>query len=174
MLQRHRYARTQISCVSGTRPRQNAALYFCLLLATLTSGASGEPLKALPAGAQPDDQRLQPLLDLNGYFPFEPSTGTREWNHRAEQVRRRILVSQGLWPMPRKTPLNAVIHGKLERETYTVEKVYFESFPGFYVTGNLYRPRTTSGRAPAVLCPHGHWANGRFHDKGAEQALAEI
>ncbi len=176
MLRRHRYARTQIKCVSDTRPRQNATLYACLLMVTLASGisAAGEPLKALPAGTQPDDQRLQPLLDLNGYFPFEPSAGTREWNHRAEQVRRRILVSQGLWPMPRKTPLNAVIHGKLERNTYTVEKVYFESFPGFYVTGNLYRPRTISGQAPAVLCPHGHWANGRFHDKGAEQALAEI
>ncbi|MBB74050.1 MAG: acetylxylan esterase [Planctomycetaceae bacterium] len=176
MLRQHRYLRTSLKGVSGASLRPGTTRSLCLLIATLASVASafGEPLKALPAGAQPNDQRLQPLLDLNGYFPFAPSTSPIEWNQRAAHVRRRILVSQGLWPMPRKTPLNAVIHGKLERDTYTVEKVYFESFPGFYVTGNLYRPRTTSGRVPAVLCPHGHWANGRFHDKGAAQTLAEI
>ena len=156
--------------------RQNKTVFVLLALATLAvvSPARAKPLKALPEGKQPDDRRLQPLLDLNGYFPFQPSVAPQEWNQRAEQVRRRILVSQGLWPMPQKTPLKSVIHGKLERETYTVEKVYFESFPGFYVTGNLYRPRKASGRVPAILCPHGHWPNGRFHDKGTKQVRDEI
>jgi hypothetical protein len=36
------------------------------------------------------------------------------WNERADEVRRRVLVSQGLLPPPTKTPLNAVIHGTLE------------------------------------------------------------
>ena len=48
--------------------------------------------------------------------------------------------------MPTKTPLNAVIHGKIERPEYTVEKVYFESMPGFFVTGNLYRPKKITGK----------------------------
>ena len=153
MLRPHHYTRTRMQRSSGAKLRQNSNLYLCLLLVTLTIGTSvsAEPLKALADGKQPDDRRLQPLLDLNGYFPFEPATTPQDWNHRAKQIRRRILVSQGLWPMPLKTPLQAVIHGKLERETYTVEKVYFESFPGFYVTGNLYRPRSVSGKAPAAL-----------------------
>jgi hypothetical protein len=65
---------------------------------------------------------------------------------------------QGLFPLPTKTPLNAVVHGRIEREDYTVEKVFFEAMPGFFVTGNLYRPRGKTGPHPAVLCAH--WALG--------------
>ena len=159
-----------------TRSTPNWITSLLVTAATLTAIAPvpGKPLEAIPDGKQPDDQRLRPLQDLNGYFPFQPSATARQWDQRAEQVRRRILVSQGLWPMPHKTPLKPVVHGKLQRNTYTVEKVYFESLPGFFVTGNLYRPRKVSGRRPAILCPHGHWANGRFHDKGEEQVSAEI
>ena len=72
-----------------------------------------------------------------------------EWDARAEYVRRQILVSQGLWPMPTKTPANAVVHGKVDRDDYTVERVYLESFPGHFVTGSLYRPAGKTGRLPA-------------------------
>ena len=103
---------------------------------------------ALRAGTLPDDRRLQPLKDLKGYFPFTPPRSKAEWDKRADYVRRQILVSQGLWPMPTKTPLNAVIHGKIERPDYTVENVYFESAPGFFVTGNLYRPKDVHRQGP--------------------------
>src|SRR5215217_1821526 len=90
--------------------------------------------RALPPGALPNDVRLRPLKDLDGYFPFTPPKSQAEWNARAERVRRQILVAEGLWPMPTKTPLQAVIHGRIERPDYIVEKVYFESAPGFFVT----------------------------------------
>ncbi len=145
-----------------------------LALAVLagTAGAAGP--RVLPEGRLPEDNRLKPLKDLDGYFPFEPPADLDAWKVRASKVRRQILVSQGLWPMPTKTPLNAVIHGRIEQSGYTIEKVYFESFPGFYVTGNLYRPASVSGRVPGVLCPHGHWSNGRFHDAGEAAVLREI
>jgi dienelactone hydrolase len=112
--------------------------------------------------AQAEDSRLGPLKDLNGYFPFAAPQSVQAWEPRREFVRRQLLVSQGLWPMPTKTPLNAVIHGKIDQGEYTVEKVYFESAPGFFVTGNLYRPKNASGKAPAVIFPHGHWKDARF------------
>lgn len=94
---------------------------------------------------------------------FEPHFATREqWERRAREVREQILVAEGLWPEPARTPLNAVIHGKIARTGYTIEKVYFASMPGHYVSGNLYRPTGRTGKLPAVLCPHGHWKNGRL------------
>jgi dienelactone hydrolase len=112
------------------------------------------------------DSRLAPLKNLDGYFPFKPYTSRADWEQRAEQLRRQLLVATGLWPMPERTPPRAIVHGKVDRDEYTVEKVILESWPGHYVTGNLYRPKGKSGKLAAVLCPHGHWNNGRFYDAG--------
>ena len=63
-----------------------------------------------------------------------------------------------------------------DRSTTTtrVSKVYFESLPGFLVTGNLYRP-SGDGPFPAVLSPHGHWTYGRLEntpiDSGPGRAI---
>jgi hypothetical protein len=88
-----------------------------------------------------------------------------QWQERSRAIREQILVSSGLWPMPEKTPLRAVISGKIARDGYSVEKVYFQSLPGFYVAGNLYRPLGRgAGPFPAILNPHGHWEHGRLQD----------
>jgi len=144
-----------------------------LLLALPLALAAAGP-RVLPAGRLPDDRRLQPPKDLDGYFPFTPPASKEAWTQRAAQVRQRILVSQGLWPMPTKTPLNAVLHGRVERDEYTVEKVYFESAPGFFVTGNLYRPKKTTGRVPGVLFAHGHWQDARLSESGDAELFGEI
>ncbi|MGE4182534.1 MAG: acetylxylan esterase [Limisphaerales bacterium] len=136
--------------------------------------AYGGPARALPEGTVPDDVRLAPPKDLDGYFPMEVPATLDAWERRAERVRRQVLVSQGLWPMPVKGPLEPVIHGKRDQGDYTVEKVYFESAPGFFVTGSLYRPKGRTGRLPGVLCPHGHWENGRFMDQGEAAVRREI
>ena len=126
-----------------------------LLFLAITPNLLTAP-RVLPEGKLPNDVRLEPLKDLNGYFPFTPPSSKTEWEKRAERVRQQILVSQGLWPMPTKTPLNPVIHGKIDRGEYTVENVYFESAAGFLVTGNLYRPTTVRGTVPGVLFARGH------------------
>lgn len=146
----------------------------CLIVAMSGGLLVAQPPRVVPNGELPADQRLKPPRDLNGYFPFEPSTTPEAWAQRKQEVRRHLLVSLGLWPMPTKTPANAVVHGKVDRDDYTVERVFFESFPGFYVTGSLYRPKGREGRLPGVLCPHGHWANGRFFDHGEEKVKQEI
>jgi hypothetical protein len=124
----------------------------------------------------PDDSRLGPLKSFDDYFPFTPSASVEVWQKRADYVRRQILVATGLWPMPTKTPLHAVIHGRVDRDDYTVEKVYFESYPGFFVSGSLYRPKGPTGKLPGILCPHGHWPNGRFNedsDKNVRQNIVD-
>lgn len=130
---------------------------------------SAQDTRVYQAGQLPDDVRLQPRKDLNGYFPFEVPEGKAAWEARADELRRQVLVATGLWPMPQKTPLNAVTHGKFGRPGFTVEKVYFESVPNHFVTGLLFRPDDgkQNVRRPAVLCPHGH--GGRLQDYGEKQ-----
>ena len=126
-----------------------------------------------PKGKLPDDARLKPLKDLNGHFPFAVPKTLKAWEARKAELQRRVLVATGLHPMPAKTPLNAVIHGKTTHDGFTAEKVYFESVPGFYVTGILFRPTAKAkGKQPAVLCPHGH--GGRLQTHSESRILQEI
>ena len=159
-------------------PRPSAACRRALLVILLTA--------ALPAVLRADDVRLAPLKDLDGAFPFTPPATLDAWKERAAEVRQRILVSQGLWPMPEKTPLNPSLHGTITKGPeakgnegtggYTVSNVSFESAPGLFVTGNLYRPLglEENQKVPAVLFAHGHWQNARHADQDAAATRKEI
>ena len=110
------------------------------------------------------DRRASEIRRPNTTYKFEPYRTKDQWLARAKFLRQQILVSAGLWPLPEKTPLNPHIFDRIEREGYSAEKVYFESYPGFYVTGNLYRPVGKAGPFPAILTPHAHWNYGRLEN----------
>jgi dienelactone hydrolase len=116
--------------------------------------------------------KLRTLNDKD-FFLRVPAT-KEEWLKRRQIVREQMLVATGLWPLPEKTPLKPVIHGKIDRDEYTIEKVFFASYPGHYVSGNLYRPKGKAGKLPGVLCPHGHWANGRFFEADVKTVASQI
>jgi fermentation-respiration switch protein FrsA (DUF1100 family) len=78
---------------------------------------------------------------------------------RKELVRETLLDILGDLP-DYNGPLNARITGRIEAESYSIEKVIFESLPGFFVTANLYRPNQP-GRYPAVLLQSGHTQEGK-------------
>jgi len=141
---------------------------------TLASAADDADLRVLPSGQVPQDSRLGKPRDLNGYFPMTVPDSKAAWEARRRQIREQVLVANGLWPLPEKTPLNAVLHGKIDRDEYTIEKVFLASYPGHYVSGNLYRPKGKKDKVPGVLCPHGHWKDGRFYDAGEDAARAQI
>ena len=107
---------------------------------------------------------LQPVT-LNTLRTFPELKFQSHWDARAKEIREQILVSSGLWPMPKKTSLRAEVFGRIEREDYTIEKVHFQPSPGLYLGGNLYRPRGKGkGPFPGVLIAHGHWKEGRLVD----------
>ena len=135
---------------------------FCLWLCW-TSGFSVPGRAEPPTGIPERDARLE-VRDLHSVCGMPRVGSQQEWLRRAASLRHQILVSAGLWPLPPKTPLNPQIFGRIERDGYTIEKVYFESYPGFFVTGNLYRPRGLKGPFPAILSPHGHWEYGRLNN----------
>src|SRR3954468_14062907 len=127
------------------------------------------------AGEAPDAHAAQ-RFDVNHPATFAPAFKDKaEWEAHAEVVRQQAMVALGLFPLPPETPLNPVIHSKIERDGYTVEKVFFASLPGHYVSGNLYRPTgKAEGKRPGVLCPHGHWANGRFYENSEANAKKDV
>jgi len=133
---------------------------------------AAESPRVFPKGKLPDDTRLKPLKDLNGHFPFKVPATLEAWKKRKAELQMQVQVATGLYPMPARTPLNAVIHGKVKRPGFTAQKVYFESVPGFYVTGILFRPEGEKGKLPAILCPHGH--GGRLQMHSEAKVLDEI
>jgi dienelactone hydrolase len=88
---------------------------------------------------------------------------TREqWERRAAAISKGILQGARLDPLPLRTPLKPISHSLRKHKGYPVENVAFESLPGLFVCGNLYRPADGNGPFAGVLCPHGHGAAGRF------------
>lgn len=98
------------------------------------------------------------FLDERQRAVSQISTAAQVAGRRA-YVRERMLSSLG--GLPDRSPLNARVVGGFEREGYRVEKVIFESQPGFYVTGNLYVPTTGQPPYPGVLLPLGHETGGK-------------
>jgi len=86
-----------------------------------------------------------------------------DWAVRRDEIRKGFLKGAKLWPVPQLSTPNVISHSKRVHNDYTVENLAIESFPGFYCTGNLYRPVNLSKPGPIILCPHGHFAPlGRY------------
>jgi uncharacterized protein len=108
--------------------------------------------------------RAQVLSDLTRVT--EEHRDSTAWDNRRAELRREFLRGAGLWPLPQQGPYSVLRHSLRRHGGYAVENVAIETLPGFYCTGNLYRPLVASGtplaRGPGVLCPHGHFPLGRF------------
>ncbi|HUP41040.1 MAG TPA: hypothetical protein VM115_13030 [Vicinamibacterales bacterium] len=113
-------------------------------------------------GADASAQR-KPYRGVNDTYAAPQFTSRAAWNIRAAHIRELVLASAGLLPMPERTPLAANVFDDITHPDYIVSKVYFESLPGLFVAGNLYRP-IGEGPFPAILSPHGHWPYGRLEN----------
>lgn len=112
------------------------------------------------------DRRLTQFRHTDTEFTNPiPAYDRAEWEARRERLRKQVLFSAGLMPLPPKTALNPEVFGRLDRDGYSIEKVVLQTYPGFYLGGNLYRPRGASGPLPAVVSPHGHWRYGRLENQ---------
>ncbi|WP_222434777.1 alpha/beta hydrolase family protein [Blastopirellula retiformator] len=89
--------------------------------------------------------------------PIVTATSIDQWKAKRGEYQEQLKEMLGLQPWPEKTDLQTTVTGTLEKDGVTVEKIHFQSRPGLYVTGNLYRPTKAEGRLPAILyvCGHG-------------------
>lgn len=115
---------------------------------------------AQPNSDRPDLCQGAFYTEAQGAEALRAASGTHHdrasWEIRAAQIRKGIRDGMNLPETPRFAPLQPIRHGLRTLNGYTVENVTFESVPGFFVTGNLYRPVSSVGKLAAVLCPHGH------------------
>lgn len=87
------------------------------------------------------------------------------WESRAEMLREGIIKGMKLDQMPEiKGNFKPIIHSAKEMDGYIVENIAIESFPGFYISGNLYRPIEKKDKYAAILCPHGHLQDKRLKE----------
>lgn len=102
-------------------------------------------------------------------------TSQEDWEKRAEVIREGIIKGMKLEQMPARTaPFNTIIHSTREMDGYIVENIAIESFPGFFITGNLYRPLNPAPftKSPAILSVHGHGPDLRFGESMQTQSAA--
>ena len=102
--------------------------YLLGLCAALIVGTAHAEIPTVFEGRSPEDHRLGELKTLNGFFPFKAVANLAAWKQRQIAIKRRVLISQGLWPLPTRTPLNAVIHGRVDRDDYVVDRVFLSRF----------------------------------------------
>jgi dienelactone hydrolase len=144
-------------------PITTLALGYCLLL-----NIAAEPAKPTPGDEMIDKYLAQETAKLTARV-LDGATTLEQWQARRPRLRQEYLDMLGLWPLPEKTSLNVQVTGSLEREDFVIDKLHFQSRPGLYVTGNLYRPKKTTGKLPAVLYVCGHSGRGRDGNKTAFQ-----
>lgn len=102
-------------------------------------------------------------------------TTQADWENRATVIRNGIIQGMKLEQMPPRTsPFNPIIHSTREMDGYIVENIAIESFPGFFITGNLYRPSNPAPfqKSPAILSVHGHGPDLRFGESMQTRSAA--
>ena len=137
------------------------SLFWALQAGVAADSSADEKPQLCVGDYQTEAQAKEQLARFAGTY-----SNQSQWQQRAQRIREGILRGAELSPLPKKCPLNPIIHSKREYKGYSVENLAFESLPGVFVTGNLYRPTKGTGPFPAILCPHGHWSDpkdyGRF------------
>ena len=151
-------------------------------------GRGGDDLTCVPCGAESQGAALLPTvstppptldeavararLERQWEGPAPPTPAA--WSARAARLRLGIRQRMGLEPERPRTPLHPIAHSRVELDGYSVENVALETFPGFWRTGNLYRPTQPPEHGCAgVLCPHGHFSPG-FIDANVGWGEAQV
>ncbi len=105
---------------------------------------------------------LRDVLDMEArkwHLLHRPPGSLEEWQSRRESLIKQIRTLAGVEEI--EAPLEPIVHGTIQLDGYQVQRVTYQSRPGMWVTGNLFKP-DGDGPFPAVLGVHGHWQQGKI------------
>ena len=149
------------------------SLLLGITLICATQDAAGQDAVGQDAKIFPGDEMMDAYLKKQTEKISQNFLGgaksKSEWLKSRPKMREQYFSMLGLWPLPDKTPLHAKVTGAVEHGDVIIEKLHFQSKPGLYVTGNLYRPKKIEGKRPTVLYVCGHSGRGRDGNKTAFQ-----
>ena len=94
-----------------------------------------------------------------------------DWAVRQTEARK--ILSEIVGEFPARTPLNPVTTGVIKKDGFVVEKIYFESRPGFYVTTALFRPTAQNAKLPAIIYVCGHSSDG-YRNAAYQQVILNL
>ena len=89
----------------------------------------------------------------------------KEWKKRKKQIIAQL--QDGLqWDKIKNESWNKNVYvsSPITKDGYQVQNISIESFPGFYLTGNLYVPTANQNSFAGILSPHGHFKEARFSE----------
>jgi len=87
-----------------------------------------------------------------------------EWNARKTCLYKEVRENLQLDELLGKRVVAKPVLSKIRKYNgYTVQNFALETLPGLYVCGSIYSP-LTNRKHGVILCPNGHWSNGRYNN----------
>src|SRR4051812_40222550 len=129
--------------MSGRAPR-------ILLLAVLACPAAAQPwVEFLRTPILTDDDRRSMMFSY--VDQHLPPIAMPETEQQRRALRDRILKVVGLEDLERRGLVRWISKSRIERDTYRIEKILIETYPGMMVPALVYVPRNLAGTAPAMI-----------------------
>ncbi len=142
------------------RQRRTIGKLLCISLFLITASYAQEDTMLCVGKYWTEDEANIAMKDFASQW-----TDKASWEKRAETIRSGIIKGMKLDKMPNiKGNFNPIIGKKRIMDGYTVENVAIMSFPGFYITGNIYSPTDPDTKNAAILSPHGHMLDKRLKE----------
>jgi cephalosporin-C deacetylase-like acetyl esterase len=153
------------------------SILFALLLFVATSASGQESEESLRIVRGHLAARTTPATMLHDHLLAKAEEHFAAWQRAYDERKTPEQIAdyqrtlrekfvEAIGGFPERTPLNAKVTGRVERDNFTVERVLFESEPGFYVTGALFLPDPQKFPPPwpgvVVVC--GHRKDGKAYD----------
>ena len=84
------------------------------------------------------------------------------WEKRKQELKSCMWQALKLNEIPEWPESEPVKSNFRKLNGYSVENIALEILPGVYTFGSVYKPLKPEKKCPVILCPNGHWNEGRY------------